>query len=725
MSRSVLCRPVVPAAVVAENNLLSPLAIALGVGLTCLTLNANAQDSAVLAPTTVIGEQADPHGPDTGYVASNTLAGTKTDTPLNEIPRSISVVTRQQMEDRNVLSISDALKYTPGVQAGYFGEDNKQDWFIIRGFKQANFGLFHDSTRVYSSGFYSWQIDPYQLERVEVLRGASSVLYGQTPPGGVINLVSKRPSESAFGEVGIQAGSFDRRQLNLDVTGPLNDNPQVLYRVTALARESGTQVDGVDNDRLLIAPSLTLKPSEATELTLLASFQKDSGDPMLQFLPAEGTVRRHPLGKIDTDTAVGLPDYEKFERSQYTLGYELNHRFNDTWSAQQNLRYGHIDVDLRQLFFFFWADLPAGELVRGLSYADGEADNLSVDNRLVGQWQSGAWESTLLLGADYQRLKVKDSSPNGWPLYPATLNIFNPGYTQVPFDFALEEKRSKVDQVGVYAQNQLKYDQRWVFLLGARHDRAKFDFDNRTTGAGNQAKDGEITWNGGVAYLFDNGLTPYASYSQFFLPVTDVAPDGRAFKPETGQQYELGLKYQPPGFNGSFNAALFELTQENVRKAAGAPAVTQQVGEVRVRGLELEAVANVTPALSLVGALTLLDAETTKTGNAVAEKGKTPSQVSDKLASLWAHYQVRGGVLDGLGFGAGARYVGASYGDNVEDLKVPSYTVYDAMLSYDWQNLRLQLNGNNLSDKKYVATCDYYCWYGNRRNLIASLSYRW
>lgn len=704
---------------------LNPLAIALGLALASMSLQSVAQEEArELEATTVYAEQNDPQGPDTGYHAENTLVGTKTDTPLREIPRSVSVVTRQQLEDRAALSISDALHYTAGVQAGYFGEDNKQDWFILRGFKQENHGLFQDSTRVYSSGFYSWQVDPYLLERVEVQRGAASVLYGQTPPGGVINLVSKRPSETTFGEVGLQYGSFDRQQLSLDVTGPLAGNDKVLYRITALARDTGTQVDDVDNDRLAIAPAVTLRFSEDTELTLLASAQQDNGDPMLQFLPSAGTVAPHPLGEIDTDTAVGLPDYETFERDQYTLGYEFSHRFNDTYSVQQNLRYGHMDINLRQLFFFFWQDQPAGELVRGLSYANGDADNLSVDNRLIGTWQGSGWDNTLLVGADYQQLKVNDESPSGWPLYPTPLNIFNPVYTEVPFDFDVQSKSTEVDQIGAYVQNQLKLGDRLVLLAGVRRDWAEFDFDNRTTGDGRNIDDQETTWNAGAAYLFDNGLTPYVSYSQFFLPVTDVDVFGVPFEPESGDQKEIGIKYQPPAINASFNAALFEITQENVRKAVGS-GLTEQIGEVRSRGLELEAIGNLTSNLSVSGAVTLLDAQTTRSGSATAEEGKTPSQVADRMASLWAQYRVRGGTLDGLGFGAGARYVGETYGDNVEQLEVPSYTVFDAAVSYDWQNLHLQLNAKNLADKEYVATCDYYCWYGNRRNVVASVSYRW
>ncbi|MET1078083.1 MAG: TonB-dependent siderophore receptor [Pseudomonas sp.] len=700
-----------------------PLPLALTLALLGMTAHAEEPSTLELDSVSVTGELDSPVGEDVGYVAKNSRSASKINTPLAETPRSVSVVTQEQMDDRNVLTISDALKYTPGVQAGFYGEDNKQDWFIIRGFKQANNGLFLDGSRIYSSAFYSWQIDPYMLERIEVLKGAASVLYGQSPPGGVINLQSKRPTEKAFGEIGVQYGSFNRKQLNLDVGGPLDEQGALLYRVTALSRDTGSQVDDVDAERLLLAPSMTINFNENTSLTLLSSFQKDNSDPQLQFLPSSGTIVGNPNGDIDTDTAVGDPGYEKFDRTQYTLGYELNHRLNDNWDFQQNLRYGHMDLELRQLFFY--GNVNERQINRGLTYNDGNADNFSVDNRLLGYWNTDRLQSTLLLGVDYQQLKIDDRSPRGYPTAPIVpvLDIYQPVYGGAIGSFPLEDKSTRADQIGFYAQEQLKLDDQWVFLLGGRYDKSRTDFDNQTTAVKQNVRDEDFTWSSGLAYVFDNGLTPYVSYSEFFLPVTDInSVTNDPFEPETGNQKELGLKYQPPGFDGSFNAALFELTQENVRKTlAGVPT---QLGEVRSRGLELEAQANVTESLSLIASYTRMDPETTKTTRA-AEKGKTPANIADEMASIWAHYTVKGGTLDGVGFGAGARYTGETYGDNTETLEVPSYTVFDAVVSYDWDNVRLQLNANNLADKEYVTACDYYCWYGNRRNVVASASYAW
>ncbi|GAB3384570.1 TonB-dependent siderophore receptor [Azotobacter armeniacus] len=690
---------------------------------------------------TVVADRDSPVGPDTGYTAKRTLAGTKTDTPLNEIPRSISITTEQQMRDRNVSTVSDALHYTAGVQTDVWGQDNRADWFIIRGFSQGNNGLYRDGNRVHSDGHFRWQTDPFLLERVEVLKGAASVLYGQNPPGGVVNLVTKRPTATRFGKIGVEYGSFDHKQMTLDMGGPLDDAGRILYRITALSWDKGNQVDHVNEERLLFAPTLTFNFTDDTTLTLRASMQRDNSDPTMQYPLAEGTRFRTANGKIHDDVAVGDPHYEKFERDQYTFGYEFQQRFNDAWSFQQNLRYGHLDLEYRHMYATSYLDdlQPGADpsrrlLMRGLGGSDGQSDSISVDNRLLYKWE-GAWvQSTLLMGLDYQKLDVDNKRYARDPLVLEPIDIYNPRYggqiTLVDWDLNpvtdadRQDFRTRFDQFGLYLQEQVKLDDHWVFLLGGRYDKARADLDNRTTDVDKSIRDEEFTWNAGVAYLFDNGLTPYFSYSEFFLPVADLnTRTGEPFEPEEGEQWEVGLKYQPPGFDGSFNLALFEMTQSNVR-TSGAGGITTQLGEVRSKGIEFEAVANVTERLSLVGSMTYLDMETTKSLRA-NERGKTPSSVADRMASLWATYTFRGGPLGGLALGAGARYTGESWGDNTETLEVPSRTLYDAMASYTWRDLKLQLNASNLTDKEYVSSCSYYCYYGERRNVTASLTYSW
>ncbi len=706
----------------------------------------------------VLGHQLEDSsvGPDFSYVGLSSRTATKTDVAIGETPRAISIVTREHMDDRASISIADALQYTPSIQANYFGEDNKQDWFVIRGFKQANSGLYQDGTRLYSSGFYSWQIDPFGLERVEILRGPGSALYGQTPPGGVINVVSKRPQfDGGSGQFSAEFGTDDRKQLSLDVNSEVSD--KVAFRLQALTRKNGSRVDGVEAERIFIAPSLAYKFTDDTQITLLTSYQKDDSVPYLQFLPMEGTLTSNPNGTISDSTALGNTDWETFEREQLSIGYEFEHHFNDRTYFMQNTRFSQMDINLRQMYYSQYVgdtalapyDPTRTSIIRQASTEEGTSNAFNIDNRLIHNFKTGVVEHTLLAGIDYQSIDIdsKDYAADpiigdGNSMLPIPgvgnvpnpiFNVFNPSYSSNvallnPATFAeLDESdrqttKTKNNQLGLYLQNQMMIADKWAVQLGVRYDDSRNKTHNTTTGAKTKVDNEEWTTNFGVAYLMDSGFTPYASYAQSFNPIIQLDKNGDPAKPERGQQYEVGLKYQPRTFNGYFNIAAFEVSKENLARQVGGQLT--QIGEVRNRGVELEAVANVTEALTLIGNVSFIDSEITEDANS-NYVGNTPSQIADQLASAWANYRFLNGPLDGLTIGAGARYVGDSYADNLETNKVPSYTLFDATVSYRIEDYKFQVAAKNLADKEYIATCDYYCFYGDRRNVIASITYDW
>ncbi|MFH4680117.1 TonB-dependent siderophore receptor [Vibrio diabolicus] len=708
----------------------------------------------------VIGQQQDSAvGPDFSYLGAKSRAATKTDIAINETPRAVSVVTREQMDDRASISISDALQYTPSIQTNYFGEDNKQDWFIIRGFKQANSGLYQDGTRLYSSGFYSWQIDPFALERVEVLRGAASVLYGQNPPGGVINVVSKRPQfDGGSGLVSLEYGSEDRKQLSLDVNSEVSE--QLAFRFQGLARKNGTRISGVEAERILLSPSMTYKFNETSEITFLTSYQKDDSDPYLQFLPVEGTLTPNKNGKISDSLAIGNPNWETFEREQVSLGYEFSHAFNDTTSFVQAARYSEMDVKLRQMYSYVYsADVPGlgpildpsnerKTILRGASTEDGSSDAFNIDNRLMHQVNWGSVEHNLMLGLDFQMISIdgKDfandpivadgnallNTPMG-ALPDPRFNVFNPTYsdnimlldpnTLQPLS-ETDKQRTKIEnrQLGVYFQDHMLINDKWTMLLGARYDDTSNEVHNVTTGARTKVDNGEWTFSVGTAYISDSGFTPYFSYSQYFDPIIQEDSNGKPAKPESGDQFEIGVKYQPDSFDGYFNIATYRATKENLARIYLSELT--QIGKIENNGVEFEAVANVTPSLTLIGNIAYVDAEIKEDVNKTWV-GKTPSQVANTVSSAWAHYRFFDGPLDGFSVGLGARYTGESYGDNEERLKVPSYFLMDATVSYRIGDYKLQVAAKNITDKEYIATCDGFCWYGDRQNVIASLTYDW
>ncbi|USD31279.1 MULTISPECIES: TonB-dependent siderophore receptor [Vibrio] len=740
--------------------LLSPACLAVAFALSAGAVNA-AEDETVV----VIGQEHDSAvGPDFSYLGQKSRTATKTDLAIHETPRAVSVVTREQMDDRASISISDALQYTPGIQANFYGEDNKQDWFVIRGFTQANNGLYQDGTRLYSAGFYSWQIDPFALERVEILRGPASVLYGQNPPGGLINTVSKRPQfDGGSGQVAVEYGSYDRTQISLDVNRELNED--VAFRLVAMGRKNGTKVDNVDAERILIAPSLAWNINDSSSITFLTSYQKDDSDPYLQFLPMEGTLTSNPNGTISDDVAVGNPDWEKFEREQLSLGYEFEHQFNSALSFGQSARYSRMDIDLRQIYANGYAadsDLGAfldptnsrQTIVRGVTTEQGHSDAFNIDNRVVYSFNTGKLSHTLLAGADYQSIKIdskdfagKDpivADGNGTVNIPAygigdiadpSFNIFNPSYTNnvvlldsnsIPFpelnESDMQTTITKNSQLGLYIQDQIRY-QNWVLQAGVRYDDTSNEQSNQSTGNTYKADYKEWTSSAAVAYVMSHGFTPYFSYSQSFEPVIKTVND-QAANPERGEAFEAGVKYQPRSFDGYFNLSVYEATKKDVVQSVNSE--IKQIGEIRNRGMELGAVANVTQALTLIGNLSYVDSEIKDDTNS-AIIGNQPQQVADTTASAWAKYQFFGGTFDGLSIGGGVRYTSDSYAGNDNANTVPSYTLYDATVSYRIDDYKFQVAAKNIFDKKYIATCtgNTWCYYGDSRNVIASLSYDW
>ena len=690
---------------------------------------------AVLDPVTAVGQAESATGPVDGYIATRSATGTKTDTPLIETPQSISVVTSDQIEAQGAQTINEALRYTPGVVTETRGVATRYDGVMIRGFGSyigTDQSTYLDGLRLLRNDWYSYaSVDPYTLERVELFRGPASVLYGQGSPGGLTGLVSKRPPDQPFHEVVLEAGTHDRYQGAFDLGGPVDDSESVLFRVIGLARDADSQIDFVEERRFLLAPSLTWRPTEDTELTLLGSYQQDPESGFFGWVPAQGSIFDNPNGSIPSSFFDGDPSFEKFERTQTMAGYALDHRIDDSWTLRQNFRYTHLDLDYLQVYGLgLQGDLRT--LNRGTALTMEDTNTFAVDNQAESRFATGPLEHTALAGLDFYRMTSDVQA--GFGAAP-TLDVFAPDYDQVitapPITF---DQDDRIHQLGVYVQDQVQFD-RFTLSLGGRHDWAESRTRNLIGGgAASDIDDTAFTGRAGLVYLFDVGLAPYASYSESFLPVAGTTFSGTPFEPETGRQYEIGLKYQPPGGEGFFAVSVFDLARQNV--TTGDPdnvGFRIQTGEITSRGIELEAKAELIDGLSLIAAYTYLDAEITKDND--GNEGNRPHTVPTHMASLWGDYKVGLGDFAGLGLGAGVRYVGESYGDSANSFTVPDFLVVDAAISYDLgaldyrlDGVELQLNARNLLDEKYVSACDgssAFCYYGARRTVLATFKYRW
>jgi len=701
------------------------------------TLVAVPEGTLALPETSVIGVEnfESAWGPVEGYTATRTAAGTKTDTALVEAPRSISVATRQQMDDRSVHSLDDAVRYMPGITASSYGSDTRADWLRVRGFEPTQ---FLDGLPLPKGVYANPKQETWNLDRLALLRGPASSVYGQTPPGGLLDMVSRRPSAEASSEIQLQYGSDNHRQINFASTGKIDEAGQFLYGLSGVVRDSGTQVDHVDNKRYNIAPSLTWNIDDDTKLTLLSQFTRDDTGITSQFLPIQGTKIKSPLGDISHHKNLGDPDWEYYDRTYYALGYAFEHRLNDVWQFKQNLRYTKSDLSFQSLtpgsYPFTTVDAE-GNVGRTSTSVDEDISQFAVDNNFQADFATGEVRHTLLLGLDHQRSNTNYTSIFGDGLQT---NVINPIYGQPIVrparSTAFYDYNQKTYQTGLYVQDQMALDQ-WRLTLGGREDwvHTSTEFFNKGD-ATNTQRDKKFSGNAALSYVFDNGFVPYLSYAESFQPTTGAdATSTGSLKPTEGNQWELGIKYQPPGSKTLLTAAVYDLTQKNVavNTFVNNVSVTSQTGEVKVKGLELEAVSDVTDNLKVIAAYTLAKSEVQKG----VDKGNRLQLMPNQQASLWTDYTWHAGVLDGFGIGAGVRYTGNTYGDKANTWlgKADAYTVFDASVHYDLGRLdnslkgaSLAVNATNLFDKDYISTCDsFYCYYGDQRSVVASATYKW
>lgn len=670
-------------------------------------------------------------GPADGYVATRSAAGTKTDTPIVEIPRSMSVVTRQQLADRGVQNLDEAVRYLPGIVSSSYGGDSRADWLRVRGFEPTQ---FLDGLPLPKGSYANPKAETWDLERITLLRGPASSVYGQTPPGGLLDMVSRRPEAQASHEIQAQVGSYDRKQVSFDSTGKIDDQGQLLYRVDGVIRDSGTVTRHVDDKRYNIAPSLTWNLSDDTHLTLLSQFTRDDTGKAGQFLPISGTKYRSPVGYLSHRTNLGEPDADYYDRTYYALGYAFDHRFNDVWQFRQNLRYTKSDLAFHTTYATYLdaADSVAadGTLARIYDKVDEDISQFAVDNNFQGDFSAGPIAHTVLLGLDHQRTNTNYFWEEG---DAPSLNIARPIYGK-PYPgtgvFTFYDYDQKTYQTGLYAQDQLALDN-WRLTLGGRedwvHTGTTFHNNNDLT---NTQRDQHFSANAGLSYVFDSGITPYLSYTESFQPTMGAdASATESLKPTEGRQYEVGVKYQPPGSDTLLTAAVYDLRQKNSTVTENN--VQRQIGEVKVRGLELEATSNVNDNLKLVASYTYTDTEIL-TGD---DKGNRMKLIPRNQAALWSDYTWHNGLLEGFGVGAGVRYVGDTYGNtaNTDLGHVGSYTLYDAAVHYDLGALdkalkgaSVAINANNLFNKDYISTCDgTWCYYGDQRTVLASVNYKW
>ncbi len=662
-----------------------------------------------------------------------TTSATKTDTPVLETPQSVTTVTRRQIDEQNPQTVGEALAYTAGILSDR-DTNTRYDSVFLRGF-----GAFGTSTNYVSyldglklprgQAFAQTSIDPFLLDHVDVLKGPSALLYGQVSPGGLVNQISRSPSDVPDNEIRIEGGTHGRIQGGLTSRGALTADGAWQYGFSMIGRSSGTRYEDVDEQRFGVAPALRWQPDADTTLTISGYYQRDPEGGYFNSLYPRSLAPAAYRPDLDRDLNIGDPDFDSFEREQYGIGYSFEHRFSERVTVRSNLRYSHVDIDFKSLQMS-GPITAAGLIPRHALRSIEDVGGLSFDNQAEFNFDTGAVHHTILAGVDYQ------NSSSGWRylMGAATpLDVANPRYGQPvgPLSAVIDNDQT-LRQMGVYVQDQLSFGG-FRAVLGVRRDWTEQDTTNRLAGTSSDQSSEATSYRVGLLYLFDNGLAPYASYSTSFEPVIGVDAGGAPFEPTKAQQYEIGLKYQPSGLDALFTFSAFDIRQQNVLTPGAVPGFSAQQGEVHSRGLEFEARGNLTANLELIAALTLLDTEISESSVA-ANIGKRPQAVPNHFGSIWASYRIDSGAFAGLTIGGGVRVVGSSYADDANTVETDGYALVDTALRYDFgakipnlEGLEATLNVTNLLDKDYYSSCssNIYCQFGDGRQVLAGLRYRW
>ncbi|SDZ98883.1 TonB-dependent siderophore receptor [Nitrosospira multiformis] len=685
--------------------------------------------SETVLPTLVIREK----GVQEGYGTKSSIVGTKTRTPITEIPQSMSVISRNELDMRAVnLNFTEALRYIPGVVPDQFGFNGTGfEYVSMRGFNSLSTANFRDNLSQQGRGLYfaDFITDPYSLERVEVLRGPTSVIFGRGDAGGIINRVTKLPTSTPIREVELQYGSFDRKRIAGDF-GLANEDGTLMFRLVTTALDTDTQVrfpntggDRAQIRRFYISPSLTWRPTDRTSVTLFGDILNNRSEASAFYVATQGGS--------PTNTLLGEPTFTRYSTDQASFSYKLEHHFNDTFTVRQNFRFMGLDGRFRDLN-------PAGfdadgrTLFRSALSTRERVNQTVLDTHVEARTRTGPLNHTVLAGIDWNRVESTLKSFTG---SAPSIDIFNPVYFQpVPTpDSPFIDGNQKIDQVGFYVQDQIKLNQ-WLLTLSGRHDRVSNVtnvnvFDPQHTAS----KDSAYTGRAGLTYLFSNGIAPYFSYSQSFLPQYGIDfGNNSPFKPARASQYEVGIKYQPPGTRNLFTAALFELTKTNVLiPDPRTPLGVSQAGEIRSRGAELEARTEVFRGLNAIGAFSYVDVKVTESASGFT--GNMPVRVPNLTTSGWLDYNL--GTLNvdwlkGFFIGGGVRYVGRVFNDEANTSTTPSFTLFDAVLRYDHGPWQFLINANNIFDEKYYTANNVVpgsggqFFLGTRRTVIGTLKLR-
>ncbi|NCJ08619.1 TonB-dependent siderophore receptor [Synechococcales cyanobacterium C] len=637
----------------------------------------------------VTGEQ------DEGYNPSTATTATRTDTPLRDIPQSIQVIPRQVIEDQGTTNISDALRNVSGVniRAGYGG---RNDNYVIRGF---------NTFERLRNGFLAREIDvnPNNIERIEVLKGPASILYGAIEPGGVINFVTKQPLERPYYEAEFTAGSYSFYQPSIDLSGPLTTDRSLLYRLNAAYENSGSFVDFVDREVIQVSPTLSYRLGEDTDLSLSYEYLRSDGDWY------DGLPRNPIFSDLRRSLFVGEPDVNSRTEESHFGNLTLDHRFNENWQIRSGfaLKFSQIQGARFRSTFLIEPDGTMERIYQFDPFANN--DTYSIQTDLSGRFNTGSIAHQLLFGIEFSRTTSDQASSVA---SADSINVFNPVYgAPIPtvFDRVSERFGDRTQTIGLYLQDQVTLLPNLNLLIGGRYDFVNqtsrfqlFDTDAETPldeASEDDFYNGAFSPRVGIVYQPIEPISLYASYSRSFVPNNAFTRTGELIEPTRGTQYEVGIKTDWLDGRLSATLAAYQITRTNeLRVDPEDDSFSIAAGEARSRGIELDLAGEPLPGWNIIASAFLNDAVVT-VGDEFTPEGARLVNAPRVGASLWTTYEIQRGDLQGLGFGGGIFYSGEREVLIPNTFELPANVRIDAAIFYRRDNWRVGLNFKNILDR--------------------------
>lgn len=654
-------------------------------------------------------ESAD--GPVLGYRATRSATATRTDTDIRDTPQSIQVVPAQVLEDLNTTRIDRALDFAGGVsRQNNFGGLTFLN-YSVRGFTT---GELYKNGFAINRGSYS-SPDTSSIERIEVLKGPAASLYGRGDPGGLVNIVSKRPQDEAFSTLSVSAGSWDRYRSSLDVNTPLNEDGSLLSRVNMAIEDNGSFRDHVGSQRRIVSPSLSWQLSSDTRLMLDAEFSRtesvfDRGIPAVN----------GQLGSVKRSTFMGEPNDGDIRNDNQTLDLALEHYLSDTWKLRLANHYtqGTLNGDSSEP-----QALVGTTLTRFYRQRDFEWNDTITQAELHGDFEFAGWQHQTLIGLEYENYRNSQKYPQSATLLSYGLDIYNPVYGQPkPALTRANDFHERTESYALNLQDQIAFTDRLRGLVGVRLERIEQTALNRTTRVSNRQEKDVATPRLGLLYQLTPAVGVFANVSTSFKPNT-IGTRGQVYKPEKGLGYETGVKLDLLDGRLGGTIALFQIDKENVitTDAAGDSVAA---GKARSQGLDMQLSGKLSDAVRIIGAYAYIDAEVTE-GDAALPKGSDLLGIARHSGSLLSVYEFQNGALRGSDIGAAFNYVGERSGQAGSDFTLPSYSTVDLLAHYKAsEDVTLGLNLNNLFDRKYYERAYNSVWVfpGEPRNLSVSLT---